>query len=258
MSRIDYTPEELEEAKAFLRDRLRNEHSMTADIQRLLEMYAAYFLTALFNNATEDFVEQLIQTLVDQLIADCELLAVDEHDRKAPILLYMHSERNGDTIDGRVNKRVHTFFNEVFAVYVAGKLLGKGYDALLPTIKKYFDKPWENPIIVEAREMQERGEIAKDYELSEPHFGKGDPIASLTALDRMLRYAVADSWMWWKHQDSTARGAKGYYVVRGSSYPCEICDSHTGIFYSISNEDSMPQYHLNCCCIVVYSYSERL
>lgn len=258
MDKVTYTEEELEEAKAFLRDRLRNEQSMTADVLRLLELYAAYLLTALYGHASENEIEMLISDLVNQLIADCELLAVDEHDRKADILLYMHGERNGDTLEGRVRKRVHTFYNELFAIYTAGMLLHRGYNELLPAIKKYFEKPWDNPIIVEAREMQKRGEIDPDYEFDEPHFGKGDPIASMTALDRMLRYAVADAWMWWKHESALAEGAKGYFVVRGSSYPCVECDSHTGVFFPISDEENRPQYHLNCCCIVVYSYVERV
>lgn len=255
---MNYTQEELEEAKGYLKDRLRNEQSMSADIRRLLEMYAAYLLTALFGNATENDIELLIQDLTEQLIADCELLAVDEHDRKDAILLYIRGERNGDDLDGRVSKRVRTFYNELFAVYMAGKLLGKSYDVLLPTVKKYFEKPWDNEIIKEAREKQERGELPSEYDFEEPHYGKGEPISSLTALDRMLRYAVADAWMYWKHESALEKGAKGYFVLRGSSYPCDVCDSHTGIFYPIGDEDSRPQYHLNCCCIVVYSYVERL
>ena len=256
---MNYTEEELEDAKAYMKDRLRNEQSMAADVLRLLEMYAAYLLTEMFNgNTDEEDIELLIQDLIDQLLADVELLAVDEHDRKDMILLYMNSERGGDTLEGRVRKRVRTFYNELFAVYTAGKLLGKGYDVVLPSIKKYLERPWDNEIIKEAREKQEKGELSQEYDFTEPHFGKGEPISSMVALDRMLRYAVADSWMYWKYLEEKDKGAKGYFVVRGSSYPCDICDSHTGIFYFIGDELSKPQYHLNCCCMVVYSYIDRL
>lgn len=255
---MNYTEQELEEAKAYLRDRLRNESSMSSDIHRLLEMYAAYLLTALFGNATENDIELLIQDLIDQLLADVELLAVDQHDRKAMILLYMNSERGGDTLEGRVRKRVQTFYNEVFAVYTAGKLLNKGYDALLSSVKSNFDKPWENPVIVEAREKQERGEIDPDYEFSEPHFGKGVAVSSLTALDTMLTHAIGDAWMYYGWLDASEKGAKGYYVFRGSSYPCDTCQSHVGIFYDIHDEENRPPYHAHCVCFVVYSYVARI
>ena len=258
MSKVEYTQEELEEAKAYLRDRLRNEQSMSADIHRLLEMYAAYLLTALFGNATENDIELLIQDLIDQLIADVELLSCDTHDKKDMILLYLHSERYGDTIDGRVRNRVNTFYNEVFAVYVAGKLLNKGYDAILSSVKGNFEKPWENPIIVEARERQDRGEIDPDYEFKEPSFGRGVAVSSLTALDTMLTHAIGDAWMYFGWLDASEKGAKGYYVLRGSSYPCDTCQSHVGIFYDIKDEENRPPYHAHCVCFVVYSFVDRI
>ena len=39
-----YSEQELEEAKAYLRDRLRNERSMAADVESLLTLWAGYLL----------------------------------------------------------------------------------------------------------------------------------------------------------------------------------------------------------------------
>ena len=255
---MTYTAEELEAAKAFLRDRLRNERSMSADVERLLEMYAGYLLTALFGNASEQDIELLISDLVAELMADVELLAVDEHDRHDEVVAYMLSERHGDTLEGRVRKRVGTFYNEVFAVYLAGQVLGKGRDELLASVKKHLKDPWQSELLQEAREKQERGEVTAGYPFKEPHYGKGNPVSSLVAIDRMLCYAVADAWEWWNFRDQSEKGARGYFVVRGSSYPCEVCDSYTGTFFFITDELSRPQYHLNCCCLVVYSYVDRV
>ena len=259
MATDSYTQQELQEAKAFLRDRLRNEQSMSADVERLLIAYAAYLLSALFRNASDDELEGLVLDLVAQIMADAELLAVDEHDRRNAILLYMLGERNGNTLEGRVSERCHTFFNEVFAVYAAGKLLKLGESSLLSSVKANMKHPWQNEVLVAVREKIERGEVTGSIEdFEEPHYGRGVEISSMGALQTMTAYAIGDAWMWWGHEDALARGAKGYFVVRGSSYPCAECDSHTGIFYPIDDEDNRPQYHLNCCCIVVYSYVERL
>ena len=229
---------------------------MSADVERLLYTYAGYLLSALFSDSSDEDLELLIQ----DLLTDCELLAVDEReDKRDAILLYMLGERNGDTLEGRVNKRCHTLFNEVFAVYTAGKLLGWDENSLLSSIKANFEHPWQNEVLVAVREKINRGEIDADIEdFEEAHYGKGVEISSLGALQTMLGYAIADAWTWWKHEDSKEKGAKGYFVVRGSSFPCDICDSHTGIFYPISDEDNKPQYHAHCCCLVVYSYVDRL
>lgn len=255
---MNYTEQELEDAKAFLRDRLRNEQSMSADVLRLLELYAGYLLTALFGNAPENEIEALIQDLIEQLLSDVELLAVDDHDRKDAILLYMNSERHGDTLKGRVDKRCHTFFNEVFAVYMAGKLLNKGYNVLLNSITTNLTKPWQNEVIVEAREAIAKGELASDFDFSEPSYGRGVEISSLGALDRMLTYAIADAWTYWQHEDSATKGAKGYFVQRGSSYNCPLCDSMCGIFRDINDTEHLPPFHLSCCCYVIYSFVPRL
>ena len=260
MATNNYTPEELEAAKEFLRKRLESEQSMSADVERLLYTYAGYLLSALFSNASDEDVELLIQDLIEQLMADCELLAIDEReDKRDAILLYMLGERNGDTLEGRVNKRCHTLFNEVFAVYTAGKLLGWDETSLLSSIKANFEHPWDNEVLIALREKINRGEIDADIsDFEEAHYGKGIEISSLGALQTMLGYAIADAWTWWQYEDAKEKGAKGYHVVRGSSYPCDICNSHTGIFYPISDEENKPQYHAHCCCLVVYSYVDRI
>jgi hypothetical protein len=227
---------------------------MSADLLRLLELYASYLLTAMFEGNGVDDIELLIADLIERLMGDCELLAVDEHDRKDAILLYMLGERNGDTLRGRVEKRVRTFVNEVTAVFIAGKLMDMGYNKMLQSIRVNLQHPWENEILVEARKQQEKGLIDSKYNFTAPHYGQGNPVSSLTALDRMLVYAVADAWTEWKYEDSKDRGAKGFYVERGSSYPCEECDSHTNIYYDIDDEANKPQYHLNCRCLTIYVY----
>lgn len=255
----NYTQEELEEAKAYLRDRIRNEQSMRSDLEELLSYYATTLLSALFSNASDEELDAIIEDLIQEILEDCETLAVDEHDRRDAILAYMLSERNGDTLEGRIGERCRTFLNEVEAVYLAGKLVGWDERSLLSSIVANFKHPWDNEVLVAVREKISRGEIDADIEaFEEPHFGKGHEISSYGALDTLTEYAIGDAWMYWGYEDALARGAKGYFVERGSSYSCDECDSHCGIFYPMSDTSNRPQYHNHCCCIVIYSYVERL
>lgn len=257
-----YTEEELEAAKEFLRRRIESEQSMARDVEDLLGEYAEALLTLLFRDAPQESINALIDELIAELTDDCYTLGVDDRDdSRAAIMLWMNSERNGDTLEGRIGKRTHTFFNEVFAVYLASRLLGgrRSVGELTEGIVENMRKPWDNPILAEVRERIASGEIAGSLEdFEEPHFGRGVEISSLGALQTLTGFAVADAWMWWGYEDAREHGAKGYYVVRGSSYPCDECDSHTGIFYPIGDDYDRPQYHLHCCCYVVYSYVDRL
>lgn len=260
MEQSNYTEEQLEEAKEYLRLRLRNQRSMSADVLRLLEMYAGYLLTALFGNASDNDIQLLIEDLVEQLMTDVELLAVDTHNRKDLILAYIRRDIEGDNLRGRISSRVRTYANEVMAVYVGGKAIGENYETMLSTIKSNLNDPWNNPILVTARERVEKGEITipDDVDLDEPSYGQGIAISSLKALDLMTEYAIAEGWMEWLYLENKDKGAKGYYRVRMSQYPCDLCDSLCGIFYPITDEENKGLAHPNCVCGIIYSYVERL
>lgn len=257
MSEIRYTQEELEEALAFIRDRLRNEQSMSADLRRLLEEYARMLLIILFSGKIADG-DEFANALAGELLADCYILAMDEHDRREEVLAYMSSERNGETLQERVRKRARTFFDEVVMVYTAGKLLGKNMNDVLTCIVNNMKDPWESNIVKEAREKIAAGKAASDYDFEKPHYGRGVEADSFGSLETILIYAIGDAWMWWGYEYAKSRGALGYYIERGSSYPCDICDSHCGIFFPISDKSNLPQFHAHCCCCVVYSYVDRV
>ena len=259
LNRQSYTQAELEEAQAFLRERLRNEYSMENDVEGLLEEYAERLLILLLRDASQEEINALVDELAAQLLEDCEILAADEHDRKDEILAYIGEDRNGDNLQGRIEKRCKTFYNEVFAVFMAGKLLGKSSEDIVTSIRENLKNPWSNPILDEVRESIEHGKVAgniDDYAM--PHFGQGVEISSFGALKTITRYAIADGWMWWGYTDARAQGAKGFYVQRGSTFPCSPCDDAVAHgFYPIDEEIPVP-VHLNCCCIIIYSYTDRL
>ena len=263
MEQSNYTEEMIEEAKAYLRDRLRNQQSMSRRIEELLTLYAEYLLNALFNSlggSVENDIELLVNDLIEQILSDCETLVVDEHNRRELVLAYINRDVAGDNLRGRVTERVRTYANEVMAVYVGGKAIGENYDTMLSSIKSNLNDPWNNPILVTAREKVEKGEITipDDVDIDEPSYGQGIAISSLKALNLMTEYAIAEGWQHYAWLDAKDKGAKGYYRVRMSQYACELCDSLCGIFYPITDEEHKGLAHPNCVCGIIYSYVERL
>ena len=260
MADFTYTDREFEDAKDFLRRRIESEVSMERDVEGLLSEYAGYLLALLYREAPMSDINALVDELIGRIIDDCYILGVDERDDdRAAIIFYMNTPRGGETMEERVNKRVYTFLVEIGAVYLACKLLDVAMSEALKSIKDNLKHPWDNPLLEEVRRRIQSGDIAGDIsQFDEPHFGHGVEISSMEALQKITAYHVADAWMWWQYEDAQKNGAKGYFVVRGSDYPCDECDSHTGIFYPIDDERNRPQYHLNCRCVVVYTYTDRL
>ena len=258
---MKFSTDELEAAKDFLRRRIESEQSMARDVESLLGEYAERLLTLLFRDAPQGEINALIDELIAQLIEDCYILGVDDRqDQREAIVLWMNSERHGDTLEGRIGSRARTFFNEVFAVYLAGKLLGLGQKVLLSSVRASWKHPWDNFVLVSVREKIATGAVAGNMDdFIEPHYGPGTEISSLGALQTLTGYAIADAWMHWQHEDKRREGMKGFYVLRGSSYPCDICQAVVDAgFHDMGDIDALPPFHNHCCCYVVYSEVERV
>ena len=65
------------------------------------------------------------------------------------------------------------------------------------------------------------------------------------------------AWMRELANDYKEDGAVGYYVFRGSSYPCDLCDSACG-FHPLTDMSFFPPLHPHCCCgaVPIYSLNE--
>lgn len=256
MSQIRYTQKELEDAKEYLRQRIRNEQSMTLDVERLLDEYAGYLLHAMFNGASRSDIELLIEDLIERIMDDCRMLAIDEHDDDDEAVALVFGEGE-DSVEERVRNRAMTFLDELTVAYSAAEILQMDEKTLLASVKASMDHPWDNEAISEVRGMILRGEVDDDLVYyQERHYGRGIPTSSKVGLEMITVSAVADMWNESDWRTASALGAKGYYVERGSSWPCEECNSHTGIFYPIDDREHIPQYHRNCRCFVVYCYDK--
>lgn len=74
-----------------------------------------------------------------------------------------------------------------------------------------------------------------------------------TNVTNMARLTLQMAWMRGQMIGHAEDGAAGYYVLRGSNYPCDLCDSMVG-FHNIDDTDGYPPYHGHCCCYVIPIY----
>lgn len=253
MSKKRYTEEQVEAAKEYLRQRIDDEASMRTDVDNLLRIFIPWLVALLVRGASQSEIDALLEELEATLIDDCEMLAIDEHDDEYDALLLFLHQRIGDkTFDERISERVHTLYDEVFTVVMIGLLLGKSERNILSTIIESMATPWQNPILVEFREKVQKGEVAvpEGVDINERHYGKGVPVSSFVALTDITVYGVSSCWSQYDylaHKDTAA----GFYVYRGSTFPCDECDSHVG-FHTIDDVGALPLYHNHCMCYVVW------
>lgn len=252
-----YTNEQLEEAKSYILQRERNVRSIIVDIDRIFDRYVDILLTAVINQKSDAEIEELLAEITEQVYQDCLLLAVDEHDRKDTIIAFISRPyEDGVSLRERLQYRVNSWWKEIAVVWLACGLLRKGKAAALTSIKANYLHPYDNSIIQDARRQAHKGLFAgvNNDAFDIPTFGKGIPVSSKIALRNIGGHAIAEGWNEWAHLNAVDNGAIGYYVVRGSSYPCDICDSAASHFHPIEDLDYLPCLHLHCMCVPVYVY----
>ena len=249
---MKYTLKQEEDAKEYLRKRLDNESSMRKDVYDLLSYYIPLLIALIMQNATKEEIDALLEDLIAELVEDCDTLAVDEHtDESAAILAFIHGDVGGNTIDGRIRERVMTLFDEVSTIVAVGLILGMAQSMIVSSVMGSLETPWKNKTLEEFREKVAKGEIAlpESLDIDERHYGKGVPVSSFVALTDITVYGVSAGWC--VNDYLSHRDASGYYVFRGSSYPCEECDSHTG-YHPATDTASLPLFHNHCKCYVVW------
>lgn len=257
------TDEEIRRAKEYLVLRLSAERLAVSSLDSAL-LSAARRIVAIsrrYNIPPERFrfsadpqlqaeVRDVLALLRDALYDRIETIDTFDNDEDkdrpfvAPALTTPWKDK---TFRQRLAEYTSRWGYEIEAVIAAAGLEGiKDTKAIESAIREYLDRPYDNPWV-----KDHLGEGAAVRLENIPHYGKGKPIASQAALALLLTTVVAKGWMQnWARLNA---GKKGYYVFRGSSFPCEICDYQTSFPHDASDADGLPPFHPNCCCYVVYT-----
>lgn len=252
------TDDEIKEAKEFLIKRLDAEHSMAANLKKVMEKAAIRIveLSYKYNIPPENFsfsyntrlqneIDDIISELTEEIIEDTDLLATynaEEHEEE--VLAFIHRETHGNTLDNRVRDYVEKYKNELEIGLIAALFMKKSRDEALAGILGNMDSPFKNPIIIDA--------IQNGAVIEIPNYGRGHSNSMLTSLRKLTGHAVAEGWMHLLWLVAIDGGSIGFVTFRGSSYPCNICDEYAGVVHPL--EDPMPPLHLNCVCGAVFVY----
>ena len=78
-----------------------------------------------------------------------------------------------------------------------------------------------------------------------------------TNVTNMAKTTLQMAWMREQGIEFEESGAAGYYQLRGSSYPCDICDDEVGFHEGIEEIYTKPYPHPHCCCYRVPIYNKE-
>ncbi len=256
------TNKEVEQAEEYLRQRLSAELSVRNNLEAIMTQAAKKIVDISYkynippkqfrfsaNRQLQKDVESVIEWLRSLIEDYTYTLAVADHeDKEDAIIAYISQETFGKTLEQRIDEYTSRFGGELEVAIAAGLFYGISKDKLLSTINACMDAPMRNAIIVSAiadgYNIPQRLNIATSY-------GVGRTVSSRTALSDLTQYTVALGWMQYLAITAREKGSIGYWVKRGSSYPCAQCDDEVG-FHTDWNK--MPPFHRHCKCIAIPMY----
>lgn len=252
------TENEIRAAKEWIVSRLGMERAAEEYLGRILRKYARMIAEVSLrygiapqrfrfsaNPALEREVRAILAQVRDLLYGRAEYSCTfgkDGDEHVSPVFL---EADKGKTFRQRLAEYVSRWGYEVEAGIAAALLSGsRDVREIADMLVNYVEHPYENPEV-----RKHRGEGAASKLLKVPHYGGGRAIAAFAALALLLRQTTARAWMReWKERNGDALG---FYVMRGSSYPCSACDMECGYLHPMSDEGVVP-VHPNCCCYTVY------
>ncbi len=244
---------DIEAAKAYLRQRLDAERSMSYNLSIVMREAAERVVEILYSANIHQTVvsygdlplrvqwdiDEVVQWLKETIDDYFVTLAIADHEENKDLILpLVYGESFGSTFDERLTDYVGNYKNELLLLVGAGLLLGIGKSALVKSIGDNLRQPYANPML-------------KDGIEAPLTYGRGKSNAMYNAIGSLTRNGIAGAWMKNFYIETRKNGCIGWLVQRGSSYPCEICQAYVGLQTS---EENLPPFHLNCVCYAVPIY----
>ncbi len=255
------TRQQIQEAKDYIKLRLRAEISMQDNLEKALlqaaneivDISMRYGIKPSFfrfsaNKELNDEVNKVLDKLRGIIYDYTETLSVydRENDRDA-IVAFINREDHGKTLSERINIYSNRFKYELEAAIAAGMIAGIGSEKIKDNIKSNLKSPYSDPYF--KRAVEGGNSSATRIKTDGISYGVGKSNSAYNSLNTLTRFVVGSAWMWFWGIEHKNKGAAGFYSYRGSSYPCSYCDSMVG-YHPIS--DYQNQWHIRCCCYFVF------
>lgn len=247
------TGADIEAAKEYLRQRLDAERSMQNNLEYVMREAAERIVEILYSakiSPTAGSYENLPPTVQMQIDAVIEWLreAIDDYfltlaiadheENRDKILPFILGENHGMTFAERLEGYCGKYRDELMVLIGAGLFLGIAESALVKSIGDNLKHPYANQLLADSIEAPLT-------------YGRGRTNSMFTALSDLTRFGIAEAWMKHQYINNRKDGCVGWYVQRGSHFPCELCDSMVGFH---TDESELPLYHSHCCCIAIPLY----
>ena len=236
------TQQQIKEAKEYTLKRVQAQHNSRSKVDKVL-LTAALQLA---RGISEDKVSKSISNQISDITygyAEASLSFRKYDDGEKDLKEYMEGVHYGKTFDNRNDEYCKRFVADMIITISACRELSYSESEIKSVIHSSFKDPLKSPVIQKAIKEEQ-------FTFNKPTYGIGRTNVSYTAITNNSENTIASAFGLVNNNFYDANGAKGFYVYRGSSYPCAECQSHVGRFHKMGED--YPPFHNHCVCYVVY------
>lgn len=212
------------------------------------------YIASGFNEQMMNEIAEVMDELEEEILALMQEYATrstKDRDRINALLLWMASLGRGnrnlrDTLEGYLYK----FMKDLEAAIAALRFADATMADAVTKVKTNLHTIYTMPEVMAA--FKNASEFAATYIQSRGVHKGGVGLSNngSTNVTNMARLTLQMVWMRSRRLEMEEDGAAGFYVLRGSNYPCDYCDSKVG-FHPMTDIDYFPPFHGHCCCYVV-------
>lgn len=200
--------------------------------------------TALKGSVSDEAEREMIESLVLCGYEYAEAAGRYLYDEDNGIREYMDGIHFGKTYRERVEEQSDRLVADMGRILVAAEFLK------MPA--RLVESEWNDPYFIGGAVMRANSRGAG---IEIPSYGRGIPLSGAEQLLKNIDNTVALAWGYEDYDLALRNGAIGFYVFRGSSYPCQTCQEQVGVFHPMEESVwSHPPFHNNCVCYAVYVY----
>lgn len=256
------TEDDIKKAKQWTLLRNDNANKLSSLIEDILEETAKELtqIAYKYNCKPEDWqfsenkdLREDVAKLMDEtedrifeLVEDYSLNETDDEKRQSTLLPWLMAlkSKGAKDLSSTLHLRLRQFLYDTEAQIAAMKLanykLTKAINRVLSTLHSVYTSP-------EVQSAFNKKSAAMYIKSHGVHYGNvGLSSSGATNVENFGSQTATMAWMKSQLLEFIEEGAVGYYQLRGSTYPCSICDDETGLHIGDIENDTYPHYHCMC------------
>jgi len=206
---------------------------------------------------TSDILKETEKQIFNAIYMDCynaDAIAHKKEDEKHSVrylLAFLSLEVTGFTLEDRITLYTTQFRNEIEAYIAIGISKGMNQTQIYNYYLTWLKNPFASPLFLEAlRKQGYKADAINNNRTKQKNKYKSahNNLVRLQQDSIMRAYNHAVNSLWLDNQNIV-----GWYTVRGSSYPCAICDDNIGVFHP--KDEFFYGWHPRCVCLMLPLYA---